>query len=377
MQPSPQARTSSNRFGVPIAFLLIFSCIWLTITTFATTLMLRGILGQADAASRFISVPATITNSSIKEHDGEDGATYSNSVTYTYTHQGRNYTSDRIVFDGMSGSRRAAQRWARDNPPGASITAYIDPASPSTAVLRTSTSRTTWMMLVFLLPFQAVALGCLAALGSVIRDWLSPPELRHPLDGLLVRDDGARVTIRLEAVSALSAGIAVTGLAGFLSTFVLAFSTGMNPPPAASLSVAAACIGLGIWTGLWRLWRIHGGSMDLTIDRRARLLFLPRSVRSASTDALAPLPLDSIRAVITRPAIALPDTSKNTPNPITLELQIGAAPNMSTVTLHRMLTADRADPIAGFLRAECGLPEPFSHPESQSNTNEIPHSQAA
>lgn len=374
MQQSSQTRTTSNRLGVPIAFLLFFSFIWITVTTLATTLMIRGIVGQSDAATRFIPVPATITESSIKEHDGEDGTTYSNAVTYTYTHQGRNYTSDRIAFDGMSGSHRAAQRWARDNPPGASITAYIDPSSPSTAVLRTTTARSTWMMLVFLLPFQAVAIGCIAALGSVIRDWISPPELRHPLDGLLVREDGDRITFRLDTVSALSAGIATTGLTGFLSIFILLFTTGMNPPPVASISVAAVCIALGIWVGLFRLWRMHSGTLNLTIDRRGRFLLLPRSATSsdpAALDPLAPISFSSIRGIITRPTVSIAtnnpahNQNKSAPHPISLELQVGSAPHVQTITLHRTLTLDAAERIASFLRSECGL-QPIDTPDSSA-----------
>ncbi|MBU6412166.1 MAG: DUF3592 domain-containing protein [Planctomycetes bacterium] len=358
MQP-PQTAKPTNRFGVPIAFLLIFSCIWLTITTLATTLMIRGLWGQADARSRFVAVPATITSSTIKEHDGEDSTTYSNAVTYTYTHQGQNYTSDRIAFDTMSGSYRGASRWAKDHPAGATVTAYVDPQSPGTAVLRTATGRSSWMMMLFLLPFQAVGIGCLAALGSALRDRLSPPHLRHPMHGLIVKDEPHQTTFRLETVSAISSAVATTGLLAFVSIFVVAFSTGMSPPPVVAIGTAATCVGLGIIMGFWRAWRMHSGYLNVTIDRHGSMLLLPPSATSDTLDPSRPVPFNTIRQVRVRETLPFaPVSAKSDSSPprlFSLDILVGSAPKIATVTLHKTMQEEQANRIACYLREQCGL----------------------
>lgn len=361
MPQTPQTRKTSNRLGVPIAFLLFFSCIWLTVTTLATTLMIRGILGQSDAASRFIPVPATITASDIKEHDGEDSTTYSNKVTYTYTHHNQTFTSDRIAHDTMSGSYKSAKSWARAHPAGSSITAYIDPASPSSAVLRTSVGRSSWMMMLFLLPFQSVAIGCLAMLGSVLRDAISPPHLRHPMHGLIVRDEPHQVTFRLETVAAFSSAVATTGLLAFISIFIVAFSTGMSPPPIVAISTAAACVGLGIAMGLWRSWRVHSGYLNITIDRRGSLLLLPSSAKSDTLDPSAPIAFNSIRKVRVRETLPASVSNLNAkpssaPRLFSLELLVGSAPHIGTITLHQTMQEEHANRIASYLREQCGMP---------------------
>lgn len=372
MQQLPQTAKPANRFGVPIAFLLIFSCIWLTITTLATTLMVRGLWGQADARSRFVAVPATITSSTIKEHDGEDGTTYSNAVTYTYTHQGQNYTSDRIAFDTMSGSYRGASRWAKDHPAGATVTAYVDPQSPGTAVLRTATGRSSWMMMLFLLPFQAVAIGCLAALGSALRDWISPPHLRHPMHGLIVRDEPHMTTFRLEAVSAIGAGVATTGLLAFISIFVVAFSTGMSPPPAVAIGTAATCVGLGIIMCFWRAWRMHSGYLNVTIDRRGSLLLLPPSATSDTVDPTLPIAFQNIRHVRVLETLPLaPVSTKSDSSPprlFSLDILVGSTPNIATITLHKTMQEEQANRIACYLREQCGLPPERESPASSSES---------
>lgn len=365
MAHSKAPATHTSRLGVPLPFLLVFSCIWLAVTGLATTLMLKGVWGQYQARSRFVAVPAVLTTSAIKEHDGEDGTTYSNDVVYVYTYQGQEHRGERIAFDSMSGSYRGAKRWQREHPAGSSITAYIDPQEPGTAVLRTQTGRSSWMMMLFLLPFQAVAVGCIMAICAALRDRLFPESAQHPLRGLIVREDPDATTLRLESVSAIGAGVATTGLLAFLSTFVVGMTSGMSPSPTVAISTICGCIGLGIFASFWRLWRVHGGQVDVTIDRRHGVVLFPPSAKSVEVDVSRPIALKSVRGVRIREVLPAQSSESSSPGLSALDVVIGHGPAMSsktgTITLHQALASDQARRIAAYLRGQFGLqpiPEP-------------------
>lgn len=82
------------------------------------------------------STDGIILSSHIGTHHSKDSTTYGASITYQYTVEGLNYTSDRVSFGyGYSSDYGAASRLVQDNPPGKIVTIHYDSQNPSEAVL--------------------------------------------------------------------------------------------------------------------------------------------------------------------------------------------------------------------------------------------------
>src|SRR6516165_2856935 len=89
--------------------------------------------------SRWQSVPAQLESLDLTTGSTDDSTTYRVRATYRYSFAGRSYTGDRVAIDRMAdnigsfqhdlyASLRAAQAVGR-------VTAYVDPAQPSSATL--------------------------------------------------------------------------------------------------------------------------------------------------------------------------------------------------------------------------------------------------
>lgn len=125
-------RTSNAPPGCMIPFALIFMAAGGALFWFMT---LRPILRIAEAQT-WPEVPCTIVESHVEESSGDDGSTYKAVVTFTYTYEGRDYTSNRYDFtdyysSGYEGKAEVVARY----PAGGRTVAYVNPSDPSKAVL--------------------------------------------------------------------------------------------------------------------------------------------------------------------------------------------------------------------------------------------------
>jgi hypothetical protein len=117
------------------------------------------------SAKSWTAVPATVVSSRVRSHSGDDGTTYSVDVLYRYTVNGREYRSNRYASMGGSSSGYDGKREIVDRlPPGTPVTAYVNPADPTDAVLERGF---TWPMLFLLIPGVIVAVGVVGMFYSV------------------------------------------------------------------------------------------------------------------------------------------------------------------------------------------------------------------
>jgi len=91
-------------------------------------------------ASRWVPVSAAIENVDLEEHRGDDSTTYETKATYRYEYAGRRYSGTRVAIDSGADNIGSFQhglyrelKAARER--GTPVTAYVDPADPSRAVL--------------------------------------------------------------------------------------------------------------------------------------------------------------------------------------------------------------------------------------------------
>ena len=93
------------------------------------------------AASGWVEVPAELVSVALEEHDDDDGATtYKTAATYRYEYAGRTYDNHRVAIDSGSDNIGSFQqqlyyRLRAAHEQHTPVTAYVDPAEPTKAVL--------------------------------------------------------------------------------------------------------------------------------------------------------------------------------------------------------------------------------------------------
>lgn len=108
---------------------------------------------QSDAVANAVEVEATITDTDIRTVSTSNGIGYRPTVRFDYEFQGESYTSEGIYPASISlnyDSRSQARSIIDDYQVDQTVTAYVDPESPSTAFLRDETSNS---------PLVVVAIG--------------------------------------------------------------------------------------------------------------------------------------------------------------------------------------------------------------------------
>lgn len=129
---SLRRRASNAPPGCMIPFALIFMAAGGALLWFMTIRPVMRVL----SAQTWPEVPCTIVESHVEESSGDDGSTYKAVVTFTYTYEGRDYTSNRYDFTDYysSGYDDKAAVVAR-YPAGSRAVAYVNRSDPSKAVL--------------------------------------------------------------------------------------------------------------------------------------------------------------------------------------------------------------------------------------------------
>jgi hypothetical protein len=91
---------------------------------------------QHDKLTSFKPTNATVLSSNVRITRGSKGSThYHADITYQYAVAGRPYASNKIALFDETGGRNWAYALVNSHPPGAPITAYVNPADPNDAFL--------------------------------------------------------------------------------------------------------------------------------------------------------------------------------------------------------------------------------------------------
>ena len=89
--------------------------------------------------SGWTAVQADLLNVELEEHDGDDSTTYETTATYRYHYGGQDYTGTRVAIgsgaDNLGSFQRDLYRQLRAAQENDSVTAYVNPRDPASAVL--------------------------------------------------------------------------------------------------------------------------------------------------------------------------------------------------------------------------------------------------
>ena len=124
---------------------------------------------QVVEARSWQPVPCEILSSGVEAQSSDDGTTYSVEALYRYEVNGREHRSSRYQFmGGSSGGYEAKAEAVEKIPEGATVTCYVDPDDPFSAVIERGFTSDYLFGLVPLL-FAAVGLGGLIFAGRTMR----------------------------------------------------------------------------------------------------------------------------------------------------------------------------------------------------------------
>ena len=235
----------------------------------------RGFIKQLEARN-YATTSGTIDSSQVIDKSDDDGSSYAVEVKYHYTVNGRVFSSN--VFN--YGTKSASLSWANSvvgmHPAGSTTSVYYNPANPQDALLTQGIDGSMLHSVVFLIPFNVIALTILYALlyGLFYRK----KSTQEPAGGIPVSTDGSVTRATFPIFSPLLAGAIAMGGSAFLLTFLLVFTSGAYPTPLwpgvlALLTVAGAGIAAYSYVANWN----RCSSRDLLIDPQRKTIQLPQT----------------------------------------------------------------------------------------------------
>jgi hypothetical protein len=253
------------------AFLFIFTLFWSGMVLTFDGFMAHGIYKQYES-QHYPSVTGTITHSEVQSHRTSKGGTsYDAVINYRYEIGGQTFEGNKLRFGIKVSSSANAYAAVSAHPPGSTAQVFYNPANPQESLLSPGVNGSDFMFALFLTPFNMVMFGFWIGIGG----WLRERFFRPIAGGVKIINDGMTTRIRLPQFAAIGWGLVATGGLGFISIFVVGFSTNMEPSIPVILSVIGAVYGAGMIIYLWQRQKINSGIDDLIVNESSRSLELP------------------------------------------------------------------------------------------------------
>jgi hypothetical protein len=261
-----------------LGFFIFFMVFWCGITGVFDGFIARNIYRQSQAES-YPATTGVVTSADISSHtstdsDGHTSTTYRAEISCRYEVEGRTFTSDTYRYGAMGTSDRSyAESVVQRYPVGAEVTVYYNPADQSDAVLEVGVSGMDMFLVLFLTPFNLVGLWLLGMVGGSVRRRITNP----PAGGVPLVQRGMITHVRLPRIAPLTAAGLTALLISFVSIFIVAFATRMNPPMWVIWTAWGCVLIPAVIVYFWRTYIVGSGAKDLLIDEDARTLSLPQT----------------------------------------------------------------------------------------------------
>jgi hypothetical protein len=251
--------------------LILFTLIWSGFIFAFDGTITRGAFTQFESGHYPVAT-GTVTRSDLKISTSSKGGTsYSAVIEYQFKVGERTFFGERWRALNPPGGYPVTSALVAANPAGSTIEVYYNPGDPADSLLLPGLDGRDLMLAVFLAPFHAILLG----LWTGVVAWLRERLFRPVAGGVKIIRAGMATRVRLPSFPAVGWGLATTGGLGFVLTFIIGFSTGMQP----SLGVVTCSIGVvylgGLAVYLWQRVRMNSGTDDLVVDEAARTVDLP------------------------------------------------------------------------------------------------------
>lgn len=255
------------------AFAVLFTLVWSAFVLIFDVVF--GISLWHQFESRYYSsTTGRITHSELTHSRTSKGGTaYDADIHYHYEVSGQAFDGTRVRYSPASSSRDWAAHVVDERPVGSETQVYFNPRNPGDSLLLPGWDGLDVFSILFLLPFNMVALGFWISLAGLLRERL----LRPIAGGVRIMTDGVQTRIRLPQYSPILCGAIGTGGTSFVSIFIVGFPSGFHP----SFGFAAAFLFLAIAGGIgayvWQWRKIRSGDDDLIINEASGIIELPET----------------------------------------------------------------------------------------------------
>ncbi|MGD1086190.1 MAG: DUF3592 domain-containing protein [Verrucomicrobiota bacterium] len=255
-------------------FLLFFTLFWSAGALFFDGLVARGIFKQLESR-HYPSATGTVTHSEVTTHHGSKGGTsYKANINYRFDVAGKAFTGSRLRFNPSFSDSASANSLVAAHRLGSTVQVFYNPNDPQDSLLFPGVNGSDFLVVLFLTPFNAVMLGFWIWTGG----WLRERLFRPLAGGVKIIADGMSTRVRLPQFGAVGWGLVTAGGMGFVSVFIVAFSTKMQPSIGFVLTTIAAVYLAGVGVAFWQWRKISSGIDDLVINEGARTLDLPQTL---------------------------------------------------------------------------------------------------
>jgi hypothetical protein len=224
----------------------------------------------------YSSTTARITHSEVIRRTGSKGGTvYEPDIRYHYEVNGQVFDSTRLRYgtESISSSVNWATRLVNEHPVGLETQIYFNPKNPADSLLLPGLDGSDIFGILFLMPFNMIALVFWTSLGGLIRERL----FRPVAGGVKIISEEVQTRIRLPQYSAFLWGAIGAGGMSFVSIFIVGFCSDLHP----SLWLAGGFLFLAIAGGtgayVWRWRKIRSGEDDLIINEASGTIELPKT----------------------------------------------------------------------------------------------------
>lgn len=270
-------------------FLVIFTVFWCLVVGVFDAVICWQFYSQIDAKRRFVPVQATVVSSALDVRQGSKGSrTYTARVEYQYLVPGESLPrrGNRVSFlDWGSSDRTTAQNTVNANPPGATVTVYVDPAAPDRSVLSLKIPKVGWIVPLFLMPFNCIALGLIVTLFS-----------SEETDPVRSEEQGSVVVIKPRAIDPMIPSLATAGALGLAGALIVALTNALGPPDIVAPTAFGVSIAAGILVYVLATKKRNDPSRFLRIDRATNRLTIPLCAMNERSAAGASHPDRSLLA---------------------------------------------------------------------------------
>jgi len=255
------------------AFLVFFTLFWSAGVLFFDGVIAEGFFKQFKSR-HYPAAAGQVAHSEVKSHRGSKGGTsYEAIINYRFEAGGRTFTGARLRYNSNFSDLASAASLVALHPAGGTVQVFYNPDNPQDSLLSPGLDGSDFMLVLFLTPFNAIMLGFWIWLGG----WLRERLFRPVAGGMKIIADGMSTRVRLPQFGAAGWGLVTMGGLGFVSIFIVGFSTKMQPSVGLILTVIGVVYLAGAGVYLWKRREIRAGLDDLVINPAAGTLDLPET----------------------------------------------------------------------------------------------------
>lgn len=238
--------------------IFLFGLIWCSLIGVFDYVFFSGLSKQL-GASRFVPTEATVVESRVVEHEGDDSTSYEPYLLYRYRVGGQDFQSDQhrrgMAFNG---GRSDAQDMVDSHPVGSKLQIWYSPETPAQAVIEKNLSGMDLFFPMFLTPFNVV--GLVLIMAPYLNSRRSGP------GGVPVVREGLGWRARLKYTSPLGSVLGWLGALTFGGVFVVGLGSMMHPSLLLMQAAWTFVIGASLRGG-FKSWQSNrAGAEDLRVQ---------------------------------------------------------------------------------------------------------------